>query len=186
MMPADDTDDTIVAKVLSGDTPLFAMLVQRHQRVIRRVASGLLDPPSIENIVQQTFVNAFERLRQYEPGRDFGAWLRAIAANLVRMELRRRGSEQRHLRMYFRQLEERVDESTDAAERSNRLMEAVAACRQTLAGAAAQAVGLRYDQALGIDRIAAILGRSELATRQLLFRARVALKNCVEQRLNSP
>jgi RNA polymerase sigma factor (sigma-70 family) len=62
----------------------------------------LQDQSASEDLVQQTFVKAFMSLDNYQTGRDFGAWLRTIARNLLRNELRRRGREDKNLSRYSR------------------------------------------------------------------------------------
>lgn len=185
-MNAEPSDDDVVAAVLAGNTTQFATLIRRYQHQVRRIASSLLDPDIIENLVQQTFINAFEHLRQWRKADSFAAWLRAIAANLVRLEVRRSLRENSHMRRYHDYLLVALDEEAAFDEQTRRLAEAITACREHLATPAAQAIALRYDQALGIEEIAAALGRTALATRQLLFRARIALKTCAQQRLVSP
>jgi DNA-directed RNA polymerase specialized sigma24 family protein len=61
--------------------------------------------------------------------------------------------------------------------------EAVAACRARLPAAASRALALHYDEGRTIEDIARVLQRTVAGTRQLLFRARVALRQCVQERL---
>src|SRR5688572_1855499 len=83
------TDD-LVRRVLAGETQTFVQIVRRYEREVWKIVALMLrDHTATENFVQQCFVNAYERLGQYEVGRDFGLWLKAIARNLVRNELRR-------------------------------------------------------------------------------------------------
>jgi DNA-directed RNA polymerase specialized sigma24 family protein len=44
-------------------------------------------------------------------------------------------------------------------------------------------VALRYEQGLSFEDVAAKLGRSAVASRQLMTRVRIALKSCIERRL---
>src|SRR5262245_46979243 len=68
--PVPPTDD-VVGRVLGGETEAFAEIVRRHQRDVWKVAAAMLgDRVGTENLVQQTFINAYERLEQYERGRD--------------------------------------------------------------------------------------------------------------------
>jgi DNA-directed RNA polymerase specialized sigma24 family protein len=48
---------------------------------------------------------------------------------------------------------------------------------------AARALELRFEEALSVEQVAAALGRTAAATRQLLFRARAAVRACIERRL---
>lgn len=86
---ADATDAALVAHSLTGDRGAFARLVERHRagvaRLLRAMFANLAD---VEDLVQESFLRAYldlDRLR--DPGR-FGVWVRSIAVNLARMELR--------------------------------------------------------------------------------------------------
>ncbi len=176
--------DALVGRVLAGDTEAFAEIVRRHQRDVWRVAAAMLgDRTATENVVQQTFVNAYERLDQYQRGRDFGQWLKAIARNIVREHLRRGTRESRRMEHYSEYLRALYADHDRAEERDRHFAAALRACRDGLARPAARAIELRYEEALSLDQVAAALGRTLAATRQLLFRAREALRACVERRL---
>ncbi len=177
-------DDALVAQVLAGGTDMFAHLVRRHQRDLWRIAAqaggGSL---VIEGLVQESFVNAFEHLDTYERGRDFGRWLRAIARNLVKMELRRRSREHERLVHYREYVLALYDGEDDRGARVDRIEHAVAACRAQLAPAAADVLRLRYEDSLAVEEVAASIGRTFAATRQLLFKARELVRACVARKL---
>ena len=69
------------------------------------------------------------------------------------------------------------------AEQEQRFTHALATCREMLTAAASRALALRYQEALDLEEVAAALGRTPGATRQLLFRAREFLRTCVGRRL---
>jgi RNA polymerase sigma factor (sigma-70 family) len=179
------SDDELVRLVRAGDVEFFALIVRRYEGVIAKVAAAILgDKVATENLVQQTFVNAYERLDQYEAGRDFERWLKGIARNLVREELRKHAREHNHLSHYRHYLGALYDDEEDEAGKHARALEgALRECRRHLGAAAARALALHYDDGLSVEQSAAAIGRTAAATRQLLFRARVALRDCVERRI---
>src|SRR5687767_13698456 len=84
------SDDDIVRRVIAGDTAAFAAIVRRHKDEVWKVAAALLeDRAATEGLVHHTLSQAYTRLDGYEAGRDFGRWIKAIARNLARHELRR-------------------------------------------------------------------------------------------------
>jgi RNA polymerase sigma factor (sigma-70 family) len=85
------SDASLVALVLAGERETFGPLLLRHYASVARLCRRLLGPtPEAQDITQEAALQAFLRLSElHEPAR-FGAWLHAIAANLARMELRRR------------------------------------------------------------------------------------------------
>ncbi len=177
-------DEQLVRRVLAGESEVFAQIVDRYGSDIWRLMAGMLgDPNRCENLVQQCFVNAYEHLHQHA-GRDLGAWLRSIARNVFREEMRRSSRESQRMVLYREYLDVQYSDDGRAASEQERLASALMACRQGLAGAAATAVALRYEDGLAIEGVAARLGRSVAATKQLLFRARAALRACVESSLS--
>ena len=178
--------DAVVARVTAGDVEAYAEVIQRYQEVAWRIAAfALYDRAATEDLVQQVFVSAFEHLSSYQQGRDFGAWLRTIARNQVRKELRRRGRDVRKLRSYHAYLAARFERADEAELRAHdeRLRQALARCREELAAPSQSALLLRYEQAQGFAAVAEALGRTIAATRQLLTRTRLALRQCIEQRM---
>jgi len=181
--PEIDTE-ALVGRVLAGDTDSFSAVVRRHEAEVWRVAAALLgDRTATANLVQQTFVNAYEKLEQYRPGHDFTRWLKGIARNLVREDLRRREREGRTLAAYRDYLEQLHGDEGRSEQHQRELDRAVSACRQELAPAASRALALHYDEGLSVEEVAAAIARTVAGTRQLLFRARLALRACVEKRL---
>jgi RNA polymerase sigma-70 factor (ECF subfamily) len=134
-------------------------------------------------MVQQVFVHAYQKLDKYEPGRNFSTWLRTVACNLVRDEMRKAAFEHRCHEDYRRYVATVADASKTEDEHIVQMEEAVADCRRRLQPAADRALTLRYGEALSLDAVAARLGRTLAATRQLLFRAREALRACVQHAL---
>ncbi len=107
--PATPEADRIVAGVLAGDTPAFAGLIRMYQESVWRIAASMLrDRDATESLVQQVFVDAYFHLDQYAPGTDFGAWVRTVARNRLRKELRSAGREDRRLAVYRERLAERL------------------------------------------------------------------------------
>jgi RNA polymerase sigma-70 factor (ECF subfamily) len=177
--------DELVRRVRAGDTDSFALIVRRYQGAVWKVAAAMLeDRVATENLVQQTFVNAYQRLAQYQLGRDLGLWLKGITRNLAREELRRRSRETDVLAHYRRYLDAFLAED-GGEEREAAAQRAMASCRGELAPAASRALSLFYDDGCSMDEIARELGRTSAAVRLLVFRARLALRACVERRLGA-
>jgi RNA polymerase sigma-70 factor len=182
----DQKTDALVRRVLAGDTDTFAAIVRRHEGEVWRVAAAMLgDRAATANLVQQTFVNAYEKLEQYRPGHDFGRWLKGIARNLVREDLRRSERESRTLAAYRDYLSLLYADHGRSEQHLRELDRAVRHCRERLAPAAARALALHYDDGLTVEEVAMAIERSVAGTRQLLFRARLALRECVQKRMTA-
>ena len=174
--------DEIIERVLAGEVDRFAEIIRHHQQDIWRIAAfALRDTAATEDLVQQVFVEAYLALGRFERGRDLGAWLRTIARNQVRKELRRSGRDARKRRSYASWLDAELDAAGEGDGADPELRAALRRCREALAPAAAEALERRYERAQGFEQIAAALERTVAATRQLLSRTRAALRQCIEK-----
>ncbi len=177
------TTTGIIERVLAGDPKAFEQLVVDWQiEVWKIVAYALRDQAASEDLMQQVFLNVYTHLSSFDPDRDFGAWLRSIARNEVRKELRRRSRYAQRLEHYRAWYERQLAETPAAESRAGALRTALDHCREGLGPRAREALELRYEQALNAPAIASRLQRSAAAVRQLLVRARQALRRCIETR----
>ena len=85
------TDRELIARTLAGDGDAFAILVERYQRKIYRVACAILhDEAEADAVTQDTFVQAYTHLAKFEGRSELETWLTRIAINQSRDALRRR------------------------------------------------------------------------------------------------
>lgn len=76
------SDEQIVERVVAGETLLFEVLMRRHnQRIYRAIRSVLRDDSECEDVMQETYVRAYEHLAQFEGRARFSTWLTRIAVN---------------------------------------------------------------------------------------------------------
>jgi RNA polymerase sigma-70 factor (ECF subfamily) len=74
-----------------GDRQAFAKLVDAYSPLIYRLALRMLhDPQEAEDVLQETFLNAYRSLPDFEGRSSVGTWLYRIAANQALMRLRRK------------------------------------------------------------------------------------------------
>jgi RNA polymerase sigma-70 factor (ECF subfamily) len=78
-----EADVQLVLAVQAGEASAFAELYQRHHASVRRTClRQLMNGPEAEEVVQATFVRAFERIDQCTGPRNFGAWVHVISQRL--------------------------------------------------------------------------------------------------------
>lgn len=76
------TDEEIVARVRTGETRLFEILMRRHnQRVYRAARAILRDDGEAEDVMQDAYVRAYAHLREFEGRARFSTWLTRIAVH---------------------------------------------------------------------------------------------------------
>lgn len=90
--PGAAADDVLVARVLGGELAAFEPIMRRYNQRLFRIARGILrDAAEAEDVVQEAYVRAFEKLDSFNGPDGFAAWLSRIAANEALGRLRRRG-----------------------------------------------------------------------------------------------
>jgi RNA polymerase sigma-70 factor (ECF subfamily) len=184
-MTTEETDN-IVSRVLAGEVDAYEAVVCSYQQEVWKVVAAMLyNTLKTEDLVEQTFINAFQHLHKYQQGRDFGAWIKEIARNQVRQEIRRSSSEARRMEIYRAHLEQSYAEAS-STQRETLLEEALAECTANLPSSSSQLLDLRYHSVLDFGEIASRIGRSVEATRQQLARIRLALRECIEKRIAQP
>lgn len=90
--PGSLSDEEIVCRVLDGETPLFEVLMRRHNERLYRAARAILrDDHEAEDVMQQAYVNAYTHLAQFDRRAQFSTWLTKIAVYEALARARRRG-----------------------------------------------------------------------------------------------
>jgi RNA polymerase sigma-70 factor (ECF subfamily) len=75
-------DEEVVQSVLAGDIAMFEILMRRHNQRLYRVARAILrDDAEAEDLIQDTYVRAYQHLNQFEGRAKFSTWLTRIAVN---------------------------------------------------------------------------------------------------------
>ena len=75
-------DKILIARAQSGDERAFAHLMRAHYAFVYAIVIGIVDNPhDAEEVVQDTFLNAYRGLAQYEEQTRFRSWLAKIARN---------------------------------------------------------------------------------------------------------
>lgn len=88
------SDAELARAVCEGRTEAYDLLVGRHLKSVYAVAVRIVhDRTEAEDVVQDTFIRAFERLYLYDIEHSFRNWLLKIATNLSINRLRSRRRE---------------------------------------------------------------------------------------------
>ena len=86
------TDDIYyIEAVRKGNVAAFSSLVERYQNMVYSLALKLLkNAEDAEEMAQDTFIKAFQKLNTYEGKSKFSTWLYSITYNACISELRKR------------------------------------------------------------------------------------------------
>lgn len=173
----DPSDRDLIARTLEGDGGAFAILVDRFQRKIYRVAFAILrDEVEADTITQDTFIQAFTHLAKFEGRSEFETWLTRIAINRSRDSLRRR----RFLRFFstndgetregwIEPVDERPGPEREIM--AHQLRAAIERAEQTLSAQQKVIFRLRHYESRSLEEIAELLGLRSGTVRAHLFRA---------------
>ena len=89
---ADCSDEELLALFQQGTTEAFGALVRRYEgELYGYLRRYLCDRELADDVFQNTFLQLYTKIHQYEPGRPFRPWLYAIATNQAIDALRRQG-----------------------------------------------------------------------------------------------
>jgi RNA polymerase sigma-70 factor (ECF subfamily) len=84
-------DRELVERAQQGDGEAFAVLVERHQRQLYRLALRMTGSEAdAQEVLQESFLNAWQKLPLFRGEAQFSSWLYRIAANSALMRLRRK------------------------------------------------------------------------------------------------
>lgn len=159
-----------------------ALVIEHHVRLRAFVRSLGGDADWVDDLAQEAFLSAYRDWDSFDESRDFGRWVRGIALNLLRNEIR---NDARRRRILHTELTElllrRVPEQADQPEPVT--VDAVRACLDELAPTSKQLVLGRYRDGESAAQLAERLETSAANIRQMLVRIRRQIKRCVEMRV---
>ncbi|MDF1737934.1 MAG: sigma-70 family RNA polymerase sigma factor [Verrucomicrobiales bacterium] len=163
----------------------FARFVRDHQGSLRSFVRMLgVHPDSVDDIAQETFLVAFKELDRFDDERDFGKWLRGIARNLTRNELRKHA---RRGRILDEALTDHLLAEAEADENASGYEEfdfcALRDCLEQLPEKSRTLISRRYADEWKAPFLADQFEMSATAVRLALMRIRGQLKTCIEKRL---
>ena len=172
------TDEEVVSRVLGGDTPLFEVLMRRHNERVYRAARAILrDDKEAEDVMQEAYVNAYTHLAQFDGRAKFSTWLTKIAVYEALLRAKRRTR--------YEPLDDRAEETLMSTTPSpdpeqlafgGELRALIETAIDTLGDGYREVFMLRQVQGLSTAETADVLGVSEDVVKTRLTRARHAIQ----------
>ena len=172
-----------------GDRELFIEQVREHHAGLRGFVRSLgVDPLWVDDVAQEAFIVAYNRLEEFDHSRDFGAWLRGIARNLVINERRK---DARRKRIISDNLTEVLIASSSASDEEDDEMgdlalvrlNALKECVKGLPEKSLKLLKSRYEDDNSAQDIAEEFSMNPPAVRKALERMRTALRECMEEKM---
>jgi len=178
-------ETTLVTQARDGDNRAFSELVKRYEAKIFRLAQHITqNREDAEDVLQETFLKAYEHLDQFQGNSKFYTWIVRIAVNQALMKLRRRKTDKSV------SLDEGIDTGEDTVTREiaawdedpeqrftrEELGEILDSTVQSLAPPYRSVFLLRDVDELSTEETAEALGISVPAVKSRLLRARLQLR----------
>ncbi len=175
------TDAALVATARAGDRDAFRALVERHSRSLFRLAYRMTGhEQDAEDVVQDTFLRAYNNLERFDGRASFGSWLYRIAANSS-LDL---------LRSRKRTSESDIDDPLNSPRSTNpsperlamsgEVRERLAEAMQELSPTERTAFVLRHFEGLSIEDVSRALECQTSAAKHSVFRAVQKLRRALE------
>ena len=175
-------DVQLIQRVLDGDDTAFSVLVKKYQRSVHALVWRKIGDFHIaEDITQDTFLKAYQRLSTLKKPQRFASWLYVIAANHCSTWLRKK-------RLWTQSLEETNSAQFEKATYSGYVIEENERMREEtqreivkkllakLQESERTVITLHYLGGMNYEEISEFLGVSVAAIKNRLYRARNRLK----------
>jgi RNA polymerase sigma-70 factor (ECF subfamily) len=176
----------VVSQARVGDAKAFAELVRRYEGKIFRLAQHITqNREDAEDVLQETFLKAYEHLDQFQGQSKFYTWIVRIAVNQALMKLRKRKIDKTV------SMDEEIDTGEDTVAREiaaweenpeerysrEELTSILDTAVQSLAPPYRTVFMLRDVEELSTEDTAEALGLSIPAVKSRLLRARLQLRD---------
>ncbi len=183
--PSGFDEASLVAKAKAGDAQAFTDLVRQYERKIYRLAKHITqNDEDAEDVLQETFLKAYEHLEGFQGNSKFYTWIVRIAVNEALMKLRKRKGDRTV------PLDEPVDTGEEMVTREiavwednpeqrysrEEMQEILETAVESLKPDFRTVFVLRDIEELSTEETAATLGISIPAVKSRLLRARLALR----------
>jgi RNA polymerase sigma-70 factor, ECF subfamily len=186
------SDATAVERTLAGERDAYRVLVERHSKSLYRLAFRMTgNSHDAEEVVQEAFLRAYQKLRQFAGNANFGTWVYRIAAKYAIDRVRQRKSDDARREVSAKpaegQLEldpvARLQDQRPSPERLAGNVELAAKMKEALEAlspAERTAIVMRHWDGCAIEEIAEVLKSNSNATKNTVFRAVQKMRRALE------
>lgn len=176
-------DVELVEKTKAGNKQAYSVLVQRYEALIRAcLRVRLNNTHEAEDLAQDTFIVAYDKIQQFQHGASFSAWLRGIAVNLLRNHQRKHtpisiGGSQDLENLIELQIEQDYQSDNEAL-----LITHLNLCMDKLDEKMRTLLTEHFHQGYSLSELSRkySIGHSTMTMR--MYRLRQNLKNCIENK----
>lgn len=173
------TDSDTIQQILQGDVEAYRHLIQKYQQMIFIFIYKMVNNQAdAEDLTQEVFVKAYEKLSSYRGDSQFSTWLHTLARNRTIDFLRRRKYHETDEQLAYipsNVREESPQESLLSKERRQEMIQAISQLSESYR----EVIILRCSHEYPFDKIASLLGVAESTARVRYLRARQELAKII-------
>lgn len=171
-------DKDVVERILQGNKEDYSTLIDRYQLKLQSFLSfHCQNTGEVEYFMHEAFVRAYRNLDKFNTDYPFFPWLKTIAINLIRYEIRSRKILSEDAKDFL------LEQLSDNSENENKL-EVLQDCLSELDEKQYKLLKLRYWEKVGIDKLSETWQRKPSAIKMQLMRLRESLRKCIDVRLS--
>lgn len=176
-------DSRLVEEVRQGDRSAFGELVRRYEKKLLRTLLRMVgNLETAEDLAQDAFLKAYDRLDRFDASRRFGPWLFQIGVNGAIDWLRRHRKRQQLSLQQVRGADRDFDVSQDDPRPGHDLSQEVHHVLDQIPVEYRTVLVLRDLENFPCSEVAAIIGRREATVRWRLLKAREMFRKIWEAR----
>jgi RNA polymerase sigma-70 factor (ECF subfamily) len=186
-------DQELLARARLGDVSAFDALVERYRGKVYGLALRMMqDPQDAEEMLQETFLSAWQSLAAFRGDSALGSWLHRICANFCLMRLRQRRSSKEvghdplpgpdfsHDGLLLTPPSYDWSRGTEEHVLNNELRGAIEEATARLPDGHRTTFLLRDVEGLSYEEIAEVMGTTVPSVKSRLHRARLALREAID------
>lgn len=172
-------DSEIVEQIRQGDKGAYQQLVERHSRMLFRLAYRITGNASdAEDAVQETFLRAYRKLDSFDARASFATWIQRIAANYS-LDLLRSRKRQVDPGSEFPQVADQAPQP-DRLLLNSQIRDCLDTGLRALTEQERSSFVLRHYEGQSISEISVALDIGESAAKHSVFRAIKKLRSFLE------
>lgn len=178
------TDAEIVARVLKGDKKAYALLIEAYKGPVFNLAFRMTGSyPDADDLTQETFIRAYQKLPQFDQEKKFFTWLYTIGINLIRNHLKKEVrdiSSPASIRLSHDSQRQGLEDGEGDLLSEDSMLK-LEKTMQKLPVDLREAIILKFHQGLTFEEVAAITGSSVSAVKMRVYRGLEKLKSLMDK-----
>ncbi|MCK4625235.1 MAG: RNA polymerase sigma factor [Phycisphaerae bacterium] len=167
------SDEELACRAQAGSSACFGELVSRHEnRLLRFLVRRTGHVQDAEDLLQETFARAYQRIQLYKPAWKVTTWLFTIASRLVCSHFRKSKEQLLPSSRNLRPGQTDPAEIVSGREEKENLW---ALAAEVLSENQHLALWLRYAEEMSVKEISQVMDKTQTHVKVLLFRGRSCL-----------